>query len=39
MKLGAGLALTSWGLVNATVGLSAIAAFTSGLALVFVFGF
>ena len=39
VKLGAGLALTSWGLVNATVGLRAIAAFTSGLALVFVFGF
>ena len=39
IKLGAGLALTSWGLVNATSGLRAIAAFAAGLALVFVLGF
>ena len=39
IKLGAGLALTSWGLVNAQSGLRAIAAFAAGLALVFVLGF
>ena len=39
VKLGAGLALTSWGLVNATTGLRAIAAFAAGLALVFILGF
>lgn len=38
LKLGLGLALMSWGLVNLSSGLRAAAAFAAGLAVVFAFG-
>ncbi|WP_292881650.1 TRAP transporter fused permease subunit [Nisaea sp.] len=38
VKLGAGLALMSWGLVNIKTGLRALLAFAAGVAVVFAFG-